>query len=291
MANCENGGEMQRVISLLALKPILYGLIGMVISGISFPVAGVIVVQNGLISMRYMLMHGVILGGVAAVVLDIPMLVAVIPLNVILVLIMVRLNKEGCTLSVASTAMMVCTMGLASLVSHVFDVPAKDTLEVLWGSPFALTRIDLILLIILGVLTISYVSIFFRPISMLFFDKDIASSMRVPVRVHNTVMVLTVALIVSVAMRVLGALLIDALLVLPVVGTSKRAKSLKQLFIQSSVTGLVLSLVGYLLALLWNLPVSGTLALLAVLVFVLNSLFSGFCKKHFNFFLEKGRRK
>lgn len=274
---------MQRLVGLLALKPILYGLIGMVISGISFPVAGVIVVQNGLIPMRYMLMHGVILGGVAAVVLDIPMLVVVIPLNVILVLIMVRLNKDGRTLSVASTAMMVCTMGMASLVSHVFDVPAKDTLEVLWGSPFALTRMDLILLAILGALAISYVWIFFRPISMLFFDKDIASSMGVPVGAHNTVMVLITALIVSVAMRVLGALLIDALLVLPVVGASKNAKSLKQLFIQSSVTGLVLSVVGYLLALLWNLPVSGTLALLAVVVFLLNVVL--------NFFFEKEGRK
>lgn len=264
---------MQRLIGLLALKPILYGLIGMIISGISFPIAGVIVVQNGLISMRYMLMHGVILGGVVAVVLEIPMLVAVIPLNVMLVLIMVRLNKDGRTLSTASTAMMVCTMGLASLVSHVFDVPAKDTLEVLWGSPFALTKTDLVLLAILGLLVISYVCIFFRPISMLFFDKDIALSMGVPVKAHNTIIVLITALIVSVAMRVLGALLIDALLVLPVVGANKNAKSLKQLFIQSSVTGLVLSVVGYMLALLWNLPVSGMLALLSVVVFIFNSVF------------------
>lgn len=263
---------MQRIISLLTLKPILYGLIGMIISGVSFPVAGVIVVQNGLIPMRYMLMHGVILGGVAAVVLDVPMLVTVIPLNVILVLIMVRLNKDGRTLSVASTAMMVCTMGLASLVSHVFDVPAKDTLEVLWGSPFALTKMDLLLLAILGLIAIFYVVIFFRPISMVFFDKDIALSMGVSVKAHNTVMVLITALIVSVAMRVLGALLIDALLVLPVVGASKNAKSLKQLFIQSSITGLVLSLIGYLVALQWNLPVSGTLALLAVAAFILESL-------------------
>lgn len=279
---------MQRIISLLALKPILYGLIGMIISGISFPVAGVIVVQNGLIPMRYMLMHGVILGGIAAVVLDTPMLLAVIPLNVVLVLIMVRLNKDGRTLSVASTVMMVCTMGLASLMSHIFDVPAKDTLEVLWGSPFALTRMDLILLTILGVLSISYVAIFFRPITMLFFDKDIALSMKVPVRAHNTVMVLITALIVSVAMRVLGALLIDALLVLPVVAVSKNAKSLKQLFFQSSVTGLVLSVVGYLLALLWNLPVSGSLALLTVATFLLNSLFNFFLKKGF---FKKGGKK
>ena len=270
---------MQRLISLLSLKPILFGLIGMLISGISFPIAGVIVVQNGLIPMRYMLMHGVILGGVAALVLDVPMLAVVIPLNVILVLVMVRLSKEGRNLSTASAAMMVCTMGLASLVSHLFDVPAKDTLEVLWGSPFALTQTDLILLASLGALAILYIALFFTPISMIFFDKDIASSMGVPVKAHNTVMVLITALIVSVAMRVLGALLIDALLVLPVVGASKNAKSLKQLFIQSSLTGLVLSLVGYLLALLWNLPVSGTLAILAVATFIINTLIEKFKRK------------
>jgi len=269
---------MQRIITLLTLKPILYGLVGMLISGLSFPIAGVIVVQNALIPMRYMLMHGVILGGILAVALNIPMLVAIIPLNVVLVLIMVRMSKNGRNLSIASSTMMVCTMGLASLLSHVFDVPAKDTLEVLWGSPFALTKTDLLLLFALGFFAISYVAIFFRPISMLFFDKDIALSMGVHVQVHNTVMVLITAFIVSVAMRVLGALLIDALLVLPVVGASKNAKSLKQLFVQSSVTGFVLSFVGYLLALLWNLPVSGILAILATLMFIVEYIVGLVCK-------------
>ena len=91
---------MQRIITLLTLKPILYGLVGMLISGLSFPIAGVIVVQNALIPMRYMLMHGVILGGILAVALNIPMLVAVIPLNVVLVLIMVRMSKNGRNLSI-----------------------------------------------------------------------------------------------------------------------------------------------------------------------------------------------
>lgn len=261
---------MERIITLLALKPILYGLIGMMISGLTFPVAGVIVVQNGLIALRYMLMHGVILGGVIAIALGVPMLVVVIPLNILLVLVMMAMNRGGRTLNVSSTAMMVFTMGLSSLLSHIFDVPSKDTLEVLWGSPFALTDIDLVLLSVLGLLIIIYVILFFKPLSMLFFDKEIALSIGVPVERHNTVMILLTSLIISIAMRVLGALLIDALLVLPVVGAGKRARSLKGLFIQSAVTGFILSLGGYLVSLIWNLPVSGTLALLGVLSYLLS---------------------
>lgn len=265
---------MDRIATLLTLRPILYGLIGMLISGVSFPVVGVIVVQNGLIPMRYMLMHGVILGGIAAVATGLPMLATTIPLNIALVLVMLKLNRNGRTLSTASTAMMVCTMGLASLFSHIFDVPAKDTLEVLWGSPFALTTTDLILLGILGTAAIAYVATFFRPISMVLFDKDVASSMGVPVKLHSTAMVLMTALIVSVAMKVLGALLIDALLVLPVVGASKNAKSLKGLFVWSAITGMGMSIIGYLASLLWNLPVSGILAVLATAVYAADSLIS-----------------
>ena len=52
---------MNRLLMLLSLKPILYGLIGMLVSGTVFPICGVIIVRNNLMPMRYMLMHGVIL--------------------------------------------------------------------------------------------------------------------------------------------------------------------------------------------------------------------------------------
>lgn len=269
---------MDRIIFLLSLKPIIYGFIGIVISGISFPVAGVIIVRNGLIPMRYMLMHGVILGGIVSVCLGFPLLSVVVPLNVILVLCMMWVNKKGHSLSNSSTTMMVCTMGLASLFGHIFDVPAKDTLELLWGSPFALTLVDLSLLGVLAVLIVLYVIVFFRPISMIFFDNEIACSLGVNVQSHNVVMMLFTALIISVAMKLVGALLIDALVVLPVIGVSKNATSLKRLFIGSSVLGFCLSVTGYLISVVYNLPISGVLALLATVVFFVSSLYN-FIKK------------
>lgn len=266
---------MERLIQLLTLKPIIYGLVGMLICGTTFPLAGVIIIRNSLIPMRYMLMHGVILGGVFSIALGLPLIPAVILINVLLVLIMVFTGKDkigGNGLSTVSTIMMVCTMGIASLLTQVFDIPAKDTLELLWGSPFALTKSDLFIMIGLSLLLVLYVCIFFKEISMLFFDKDIAISMGVKVRLHNTIMLLITALIISVSMKMIGALLIDALVVLPVVAAGKKARGLKDLFIRSSVTGALLSLVGYLLALVLNLPVSGVLAVLSVLLFGLLSI-------------------
>lgn len=266
---------MNRLLFLFTLRPIVYGLIGMAVSGIGFPLAGVIIVRNGLIPMRYMLMHGVILGGVFSIALGLPLFPVVAALNLALVALMIAMNRDGRTsLSTASTAMMVFTMGLASMIGHVFDVPAKDTLEILWGSPFALLTSDLVILCILSVLLVVYVLVFFRPVSMLFFDHDIASSSGVNVRFHNSLMLIITALTVSVAMKLLGALLIDALVVLPVLGASRNAKSLKAMFIGSSVTGFVLSVTGYFISLIFNLPVSGVLAVLAAAVYAGNILIS-----------------
>ncbi len=262
---------MERLLFLFTLRPIVYGLIGMVVSGICFPLAGVIIIRNSLIPMRYMLMHGVILGGVFSIALGLPLFPVVAALNIMLVAVMIAMNRDGRTsLSMASTAMMVFTMGLASMIGHVFDVPAKDTLEILWGSPFALLKSDLFVLCLLGAVLIVYISVFFRPISMLFFDHDIASSSGVNVRFHNALMLLITALTISVAMKLLGALLIDALVVLPVLGASRNAKSLRAMFVNSSITGFVMSVTAYFISLLFNLPVSGVLAVLAAFVYAGN---------------------
>ena len=84
---------MNRLLMLLSLKPILYGLIGMLVSGTVFPICGVIIVRNNLMPMRYMLMHGVILGGILSVSLSLPLLPITIFLNILLVLIMVKMGK------------------------------------------------------------------------------------------------------------------------------------------------------------------------------------------------------
>jgi len=266
---------MERLLFLLTLRPIVFGLIGMTISGISFPLAGVIIVRNGLIPMRYMLMHGVILGGIISVAFNLPLVPTVATLNIVLVMVMLSINRTT-GLGLASTAMMVFTMGLASMTGHVFDVPAKDTLEILWGSPFALVASDLAILAVLSIIVIIYIILCFRPLSMLFFDHDIAQSSGVNVNFHNTLMLLITALVISVAMKLLGALLIDALVVLPVLGSSKNVTGLRQMFIRSSATGLVLSLSGYFIALLINLPVSGVLAMLAAAAYLINLVFRKF---------------
>ena len=65
---------MDRLLLLFSLAPVMKGFIAMSISGAVFPLCGVMVLRLNLVPMRYMLMHGVILGGAIAMALNVPLL-------------------------------------------------------------------------------------------------------------------------------------------------------------------------------------------------------------------------
>ena len=259
---------MNDFLFALTLAPVARGLLAMAIAGLAFPAAGVMVLRLNLIPMRYMLMHGVILAGAISLALNVNTLAISVVLNLILVLLMLRLTKDtrfGFGLSSATA--MVFTMAAASLVMHIWDVPAKDTLQLLWGSPFALSWTDISALIALAIIIVLYMFMSFRTISALFFDQEIASSLGMRIRFHHTFMVTLIALVIALAMKLLGALLIDALLILPVLVASKRSESLKRLVLSACIIGFFVSTLGYLLAIYTDMPPSGTIALLSALIY------------------------
>lgn len=263
---------MSDLLFMLTLPPVAKGLLAMVIAGLCFPVAGVMVLRLDLVPMRYMLMHGVILGGAISLAFSLPLLPVSIALNLLLVLGMLKLTKDSASgFGVSSAAAMVFTMALASIVMHLFDVPAKDTLQLLWGSPFALRWADVLALLAIALGLTLYVAANFRSISSIFFDQEIAQSLGMRVKLHHTAMVLVIALVIAFAMKLLGALLIDALLILPVLIAAIGAQSLKQLFIRSCLVGLFVSLFSFIAAVATDLPPSGTIALLSAALYLVVS--------------------
>lgn len=262
-----------RLLLLFTLAPILRGFIAMMISGISFPLCGVMVLRMNLIPLRYMLMHGVILGGAISLAMSLPLLPVTIIINILLVLLLLFFSRnQGQGFGSASAAAMVLSMALASLIMHVKDVPAKDTLNLMWGSPFALLSADLIILGGMGILLIIYIVLNFKTITALFFNQEIAASLGIRVKLNYTIMVMIIALVVALAMKLLGAFLIDSLLILPVLGADAlnlKKFGIKKLFIFSALNGFTISLLGYILAVAVNWPPAATISLLAGLLYII----------------------
>jgi len=252
------------LLELLALPPILKGFVSLLFAGASFPLAGVMVIRLDLLPLRYMLMHALILGGAFALAFSLPPLLCYVGCCLLVVLAMLLLGRGKMVhLGLSSSVLMVLSMAVASILMQVRSVPAKDTLELLWGSPFTISKPRLILFLILSVVVALYVALCQREISIIFFDGDVAKTMLPHASLHRSVMVLLIALVVALSMRFVGALLIDALLFLPVITATRFVKSLKGLFWLSALVGLLVAFFGYLLALALNLPPGASVAIVS----------------------------
>lgn len=261
---------MSHFLYLFTLAPVMKGLIAMAIAGASFPLCGVMVLRLDLIPLRYMLMHGVILGGALSLALSLPQLPVIVVVNVLLVLALLAITKDSAHgFGIGSAAAMVLSMALASIVMHKAGVAANDTLSLLWGSPYALTVFDIAALSVMAIVLILYIACNMRNILAIFYNQEVAQSLGIPVRGHYTFMVILIALTVALAMKIVGALLIDALLVLPVLvslqwsAMRKKELGIKKLFIASGIIGFILAVSGFIVAVIWDLPPSGAISLIA----------------------------
>ena len=258
------------MLELLTLSPIIKGLILLIVAGVSFPVTGVYLLRLNLLPLRFMLMHGAILGGAVALSFSWSPFITTIVVNLLLVIFMANASR---TLKIdagyISTFFMVISISLAFILVYKFNVQAKDTLSLLWGSLYTSTWGEVMAVTVFSFVLMTFQLVCYRKLQAFFFDREIAYTSGVNERFFYYVIVLLTAMTVAMAMKIIGALLLDALLLLPALIASFHAKSLRGVLIWSSLWGGVFAIGGFFIALLFDIPASSAIAALASVVFVI----------------------
>lgn len=257
------------MLTLILLPPILRGFAALLIGGLSFPLAGVLTLRLNLLPLRYLLMHTLILAGTVSLALALPETPVFVVTGLLAVLALLKLGKGRNDLGSSASFLMILSIALASILAAKADVPSKDTLDLLWGSPFTISRPELLFLALFSVSLMLFVVLSFHKLSLLFFDRDTAQVSDRRIMLYEGAAVCVASLSIVLAMRFTGALLTDAILILPVMSARKRAVSLRGLFIASSAFGFSSSLLGYLAALRFDLPPSAAVAVVSVLCYLI----------------------
>lgn len=255
------------ILAAFSYQPIVRGFLILLVAGSLFPLTGVFVLRLNLITMRFMLMHGTLLGGALALGFGLDPLLLGIAIDLILVFAIAYLSRStGLTLGYITTFFMVLTIGLAFVVIYRTGVPAKDALGILWGNLFALSRRDLYATAGFSLLSLLFVLFMFRRLKAVLFHREIAFSTGVNERLlYNVILVLT-GLTIAFAMKLIGALLLDAILLLPAIVSSFFARSTRELFLFASITGLICSVAGFFLSLAIDIPASSAVTIIAAVI-------------------------
>ena len=257
------------MLEILSLPPIMKGLIVITVAGLTFPLAGLYLFRLNLLPMRFMLMHGAILGGSVALAFQINPFWTTIGINILLVVFMSRSSRLlKMDLGHISMFFMVITISLAFIFIYKFNVPAQDTLTLLWGNLYVLSWVEVTGIGIFSLALVGFQYFFRRHLRALFFDREVAFTSGFNESLFYYIVVMVVAITVALAMKLIGALLLDAILLLPPIVATFHAKSLKGMIIGSVLWGGVFAAGGFLLSVAIDIPASSAVAALACLVFI-----------------------
>lgn len=254
-------------MSLLAYPPILRGLLALVIAGLAFPLTGVLVVRMNLITLRFAMMHTALLGGATAIALGIHPTATTVVLTVLLVAIIGRVaRRTGAGLGPVTTMLMALTVAGAAALTYRFNVPARDTLSILWGNIYALRVADLWITVGFSTVLIAVTWWFRRDLAAMMYSPEIAFVSGMNEKALYYGVLFGVALTVGVAMRLLGALMLDVLLLLPALVAGQLARSVRGLFGYAMAAGIVAATGGFFISLGIDIPASAGVAAVSVVL-------------------------
>jgi zinc transport system permease protein len=239
-------------------------------------------IGNYLVIRKYSLiadaLSHVALAGVAiGLLLGTQPLITTVILTVITSVIVEKLRSNNHISGDALLAMLIPGgLALAIVLISVANGFNANLFTYLFGSITTVRTEELWLILVLG-LTIVTTTIFLRK-KLLYasFDEEGAKVSGVPVGLINTILMILTAVTVSLSMRVVGILLIGALMVIPAVTGMLIAKSFSQSIILSVAFALASVVIGLTLAYYANLPAGGAIVLLSLTIFGIVALF----KKH-----------
>jgi zinc transport system permease protein len=149
----------------------------------------------------------------------------------------------------------------------------------LFGSILTVPRSDLVIMAILDVVIIALVVVFYKELLAISYDETFATVENVPVGAIYITLLCLVALTVVMLMRVVGLIMVIALLTMPAAISEQFTSSLKKMMVLSVILGIVFTTVGLWLSYALNLTSGATIILVAGCAFLLSLLYQALAKR------------
>ncbi len=257
-------------MSVFELDFMRRALVAAVLVGLTAPVIGVYLVQRRMALLGDGIGH-VTLAGVAAGFLfgTAPLGTALVAAVAGAVAIELLRSRGGASGDVALAALFyggiatgVILIGLAPQAS------SANLIGYLFGSVTTVSPADLRLIVVLAAVVLGVLAVLARQLFAATYDEDLARVAGLPVTALNLLVAVTAACTVALAMRVVGVLLVSALMVLPVAAVQQVARSFRGAVLASVGVGVTVAVTGLVAAFYLEVASGATIVLFALAAFL-----------------------
>ena len=192
-------------------------------------------------------------------------MLVVMPVTVLAAILLLRTGKRAKLHGDAAIAMIsVGALALGYLLMNLFSTSSNlsgDVCSTLFGSTSILTLSlpEVWLCVALSLLSVGVFVFFYHKIFSVTFDEDFAAATGTRASAYNLLIAVIIAVIIVLAMNLVGSLLISALVIFPALSAMRILKSFRGVTVLSACLSVACAVLGLLLAILAGTPVGSTI--------------------------------
>lgn len=162
-------------------------------------------------------------------------------------------------------------IALSAIFISLADGFNQEIVGLLFGSISAVNISDLTTIIIITIIVLIFIVLFYKELFILSFDEEYSKVIGIPKWIQFLFIVI-VAMVISASMRVVGILLVSALITLPIAISMRITKGFKQLIALSVILGELSVILGLIIAFYMNISPGGVIVVLLVLMLILTMI-------------------
>ena len=209
-------------------------------------------------------------------------MVLVLPVTVLGAVILLSTGQNAKIKGDAAIAMIsVGALAFGYLLMNIFSTSSNlsgDVCSTLFGSTsiLTLTKGEVALCVVLSLIVVTVFVLFYNKIFAVTFDENFSKAAGVRANAYNLLIAVVIAIIIVLAMNLVGSLLISALVIFPALSAMRIFKNFKSVTIFSAILSVFCALIGIIISILAGTPVGSTIVATDVFAFAICSVAGSF---------------
>ncbi|MEE1144906.1 MAG: metal ABC transporter permease [Acutalibacteraceae bacterium] len=202
-------------------------------------------------------------------------MLVVLPVTILCAVLLLRAGDSSKIKGDAAIAMLsVGALALGYLLMNIFSTSsnvAGDVCSTLFGSTSILTlnSADVTLCVVISIIVIIGFIMFYNRIFAVTFDENFAKAGGMRTGAYNLLIAVIIAVIIVLAMNLVGSLLVSALVIFPALSAMRVFKSFRAVTVCAGVLAVICSTLGLLISIVLSTPVGATIVAVQVVAFAL----------------------
>ena len=172
-------------------------------------------------------------------------------------------NSDAAIAAVSASALAIGILVISRTTGMTTDVD-----NYMFGSVLAMTKGDVALSVILSVTVLALYLLFYHQIFAVTFDETFAAATGIRAGIYNLLIAVVTAVIIVLAMNLVGSLLTSALIVFPALSAMRLFRSFRGVIFCAAVISVVCAVVGLLISILASTPVGATIVIADLVAFL-----------------------